>query len=170
MSVWSVSGPYSLDDTLDFEPLEEFLSQASTTGVDAVILMGPFVDAEHPLIRSGQCTKTPQELFDQLVMRLKRCFNGTSTHVIMVPSVRDIHHAFVFPQPTLSSEYGWANLHFAANPATFAINEVVFGVCTMDILMHLTAEEIARFVCSKLPILIIEWSEIDAVRTAFRTR
>ncbi|ORY71939.1 DNA polymerase alpha subunit B N-terminal-domain-containing protein [Pseudomassariella vexata] len=47
------SGPYSADDNLDFEPLHALCSHAADTYADALVLCGPFIDVDHPLIASG---------------------------------------------------------------------------------------------------------------------
>lgn len=35
-------------------------------------------------------------------------------------------------------------LHSVSNPCTLKVNELCVGVCTADVLRHLTGEEIAR--------------------------
>lgn len=59
-----------------FEPLEEVFAYCRTHRPDALILLGPFVDAEHPTIASGLIDCTFAELFDlQLRQRARplRC-------------------------------------------------------------------------------------------------
>jgi len=47
------SGPYTADGNLDFEPLHALCSQAADSYADALILTGPFLDIDHPLVASG---------------------------------------------------------------------------------------------------------------------
>lgn len=76
-------------------------------------------------------------------------------HIVMVPSIRDAHHSFVYPQPpfnkkkaceALGSPDTAKRVHMMSNPCTFAINNVVFGVSALDIVMHLSSSELYRYV------------------------
>ena len=53
LNIMFASGPYTADDNLDFEPLHALCERAADTYADALILNGPFIDAEHPIIASG---------------------------------------------------------------------------------------------------------------------
>lgn len=77
--------------------------------------------------------------------------------VVLIPSLNDIHHDFVYPQPPFrlagvdDKKEGHnfdvpdaADVVLLSNPATFCINEVTVGVNASDILMHLGPEEISR--------------------------
>ena len=73
---------------------------------------------------------------------------GASSHVVLVPSIRDVHHCPVFPQPPLSLDT-LGSRHPQAytclpNPATFSCNEVTIGVVTSDIVKHLSGQEVQR--------------------------
>ena len=70
------------------------------------------------------------------------------THVVLVPSIQDIHHQPVFPQPPFPA----GSLHsqhpdrytVLPNPATFRCNEVTFGVVSSDVLKHLSGQEVQK--------------------------
>jgi len=90
--------------------------------------------------------------------------------VVLVPSVNDAHHDHVYPQPPLGDAVeGGVNspffdgeklfrldipnskggplkrlVHCVGNPSMIQINEVVVGVTSTDVLMHLGKEEIAQ--------------------------
>jgi len=53
LSILLGAGPFTADDNLDFEPLHALCSQAADNYADALILTGPFIDIDHPLIASG---------------------------------------------------------------------------------------------------------------------
>jgi DNA polymerase alpha subunit B len=57
------AGPYSADDNLDFEPLHALCSQAADNYADALILVGPFIDIDHPLIASGDFDLPEEAMF-----------------------------------------------------------------------------------------------------------
>jgi DNA polymerase alpha subunit B len=54
--VWVAAGPFTDPKDMNFEPLLEFLAEATQAeegwGPNVLVLQGPFVDADHPLIRS----------------------------------------------------------------------------------------------------------------------
>ncbi|KAG0455008.1 hypothetical protein HPP92_024300 [Vanilla planifolia] len=67
--------------------------------------------------------------------------------VLVVPSIRDAHHDFVFPQPAFDVEISDITQHQISclgNPCLFSSNEILVGCSTVDILKHLSSEEISR--------------------------
>jgi DNA polymerase alpha subunit B len=101
--------------------------------------MGPFVDSDHPEVAGTQVSKTFDELFEDAVVKVASHLENLGTQIILVPSIRDVHHEAVFPQPPfeLSPEARYPNLVLVSNPSTFRINGVSFGVVTHDVLRHL---------------------------------
>ncbi|KAJ4960970.1 hypothetical protein NE237_020880 [Protea cynaroides] len=66
------------------------------------MLLGPFLDSEHPEIKKGIVDRTFTEIFHvEILRRLQDYaeFMGSAARVILVPSIRDANHDFVFPQP-----------------------------------------------------------------------
>jgi DNA polymerase alpha subunit B len=59
--VWVAAGPFTDAKNLDYEPLQEFLAEATQAEKgkmpDAIVLVGPFVDADHPMIKAGTATR-----------------------------------------------------------------------------------------------------------------
>jgi len=73
--------------------------------------------------------------------------HGSAPHVVLVPAIKDVHHRPVYPQPPFAARLEAAArpyIHFAPNPATLDVGGVRFGCCTLDVLMMLTQQEIAR--------------------------
>jgi len=56
LRVWAAAGPFSLASDLDYQPLDDLLLEASQADAppDALVLVGPFVDAEHPHVAAGR--------------------------------------------------------------------------------------------------------------------
>ena len=67
----------------------------------------------------------------------------SSTHVVVIPSTRDVQHWPVFPQLPLAAEAP-ENVLLVGNPFTFECKGVTFGVLTTDFLRHMSAQEIQR--------------------------
>lgn len=86
----------------------------------------------------------------QVIERIDRFLDSAGAHsqVVLVPSIRDIHHHAVFPQPPLALDR-LGSRHPQAytclpNPAIFSCNEVTVGVVTSDVLKHLSGQEVQR--------------------------
>lgn len=153
------SGPYTADDNLDFEPLHTLCSEAADTYVDALILTGPFIDAEHPLIAAGDFDLPPEATHDPDTATMSLVFkyfispalnrlvaaNPTIT-ILLVPSVRDVldrHVAWpqdAFPRRDLGLPKTAARI--IGNPMALSINEMVLGISSHDALWELRHEEL----------------------------
>eukprot|EP00053_Salpingoeca_punica_P011715 m.104425 g.104425 ORF g.104425 m.104425 type:complete len:664 (-) comp15756_c0_seq2:1515-3506(-) len=141
------SGPYTADSDLSYAPLDDLLEVIGREKPDAVILMGPFVDAEHSIIKTGQVDVTYEELFKNITSRIIDNIRLASSHteIVFVPSLRDVHHDCVYPQPPLVIDTrDDEKVHMFSNPCTFMIKEMLVAVNATDILMDLTQKEFGR--------------------------
>ncbi|KFY15312.1 hypothetical protein V492_02065, partial [Pseudogymnoascus sp. VKM F-4246] len=172
------AGPYTTDDNLDFEPLHALCSQAADTYADALILTGPFLDTEHPLLASGDFDLPPEADSDPDTTTLKTVFKylisrplaslaaaNPSITILLIPSVRDAISAHVsWPQePFPRKELGLPKqAKVVGNPMQISINELVTGISSQDILSELRHEEVtggapqAGGILARLPKYIIE--------------
>ena len=57
------AGPYTTCEDLTYAPLRELLGTCQQLQPNVLVLLGPFVDAEHPLIVSGSCEEPFEALF-----------------------------------------------------------------------------------------------------------
>lgn len=139
------SGPFTLHGSLAFEPLHAIVALCVERRPSLLLLNGPFVDAAHPSIASGQLDVTFDELFATQVVDFLTAHVAPSTRVVMLPSPSDVHVPLCFPQPPMrsASEAATAPLQLS-NPAMFLANELVVGVVSVDVLRHLSAAEYQR--------------------------
>jgi DNA polymerase alpha subunit B len=176
LNIIYASGPYTADDNLDFEPLQALCSQASDSGADALILTGPFLDIEHPLLASGDFDvpdiKSLDDASTTTLFRLwissplqKLCSANPNITIIMVPSVRDMtskHTAWPQEQLTKKIELGLPKqVKLLPNPCFISLNEVVLGISTQDILFELSREQLSHGsglpdLLTRLPGFVIE--------------
>ena len=89
-------------------------------------------------------------MLGQVIERVDSFLDGAGAHtqVVLVPSIRDVHHHAVFPQPPLPLD-SMRSRHPQAftclpNPAIFSCNEVTVGVVTSDVVKHLSGQEVQR--------------------------
>ncbi|CAN9279811.1 unnamed protein product [Alternaria sp. RS040] len=160
LTIMIASGPYTTDQNLDFAPLHTFLDNAAEAYADAIILVGPFLDAEHPQIRSGDFDVPPNASPDQATMTDLFRYHVSSAiqnfnkrvptcQVLLVPSLRDAHHHHAaFPQDKfIKKELGLGAagkmVQCVTNPMTVSMNEMTVGMSSIDILDMLRREELA---------------------------
>lgn len=158
LNVLFASGPYTAEDNLDFEPLQALCSKATDEMVDALILTGPFLDIEHPLLASGDfdIPDTKATDMDATMSTLFRawitgplqrlCSAVPSITIVLVPSVRDTVSKHVsWPQEQLSKkDLGLPKqVKMLPNPCTISLNETVIGISSQDILFELSREQIS---------------------------
>eukprot|EP01134_Creolimax_fragrantissima_P007842 CFRG7842T1 len=143
------AGPFTCNDDLSYQPLDELLESVKKDAPDVLILMGPFVDETHPMIinpTGGLQHSTYQEVFDDCIgQRLADLMERTRTlQVVLVPSLLDIQHDRILPQPPLPLAFENDRIKSMPNPCVLTVNEVTIGLSTTDILFALISEEISR--------------------------
>ena len=116
LEIMVACGPFTTSDNLDYAPLLDLLRKVITRKPDVLILVGPFVDITQPLLTNGEVTigdedgrhdATYEMVFVECVVRdcIQALFNSEDefgrihTNIVLVPSLLDGHHEFVFPQP-----------------------------------------------------------------------
>ncbi|KAG5521921.1 hypothetical protein RHGRI_034217 [Rhododendron griersonianum] len=149
LSMILAAGPFTTIDNLFFEPLAELLAYARRKQPQLLLLLGPFIDSEHPEIKKGTVNRTFDEIFRQEILeRLQDYveYMGSAARVVLVPSVRDANHDFVFPQPAFDIQQPDLKHKITSltNPGIFSANGIKIGCCTVDILKQLSGEEISR--------------------------
>ena len=159
LNILFASGPYTADDNLEFAPLQALCQKAADEAVDALILTGPFMDSEHPLLASGDfdipdkiknidLDSTMSTLFRLWISApLQRlCAANPSMTIILVPSVRDAVSRHVsWPQEQLKrAELALPKqAKLLPNPCFISLNEMVVAISSQDILYELAREQIA---------------------------
>ncbi|KAI1823158.1 DNA polymerase alpha/epsilon subunit B [Xylaria intraflava] len=153
------SGPYSADDNLDFEPLHALCSQAADTYADMLVLTGPFIDADHPLIVAGDFdlpeeatvetdTATMSTVFKYMISPVLNRLVASNPHItiLLIPSLRDVVNRHVsWPQESFSrKDLGLPKTaaKIIGNPMTLSVNEMVLGISSQDVLWDLRHEEL----------------------------
>ncbi|KKY21142.1 putative dna polymerase alpha primase associated subunit [Phaeomoniella chlamydospora] len=165
LSILIGSGPYTADNNLDFEPLKTLCEKAAESMVDALVLTGPFLDLEHPLLAAGDFDLPdvkgvdPNEANISTLFRLwiapsiQKLVSAVPTiTIILAPSARDIVSKHVsWPEDSLAKkELGLPlkQVKMVPNPVTISFNETVIGISSQDILYQLRREELFHGVSS----------------------
>ncbi|XP_074630712.1 DNA polymerase alpha subunit B-like [Acropora palmata] len=141
------AGPFTTSDSLLYEPLADLMKTVENDRPDLLILLGPFVDSKHDQIVNGDLEEPFEELFRKQITEIIKATEKLSITVVFVPSHRDVHHDFVYPQPpfftanvNIPEEFP-ERIHFVSDPCTLIVNDVAIGFSSIDVLLHLGSEE-----------------------------
>lgn len=153
------AGPYTATDNLAYEPLAALLEHCVEAQPDVLMLAGPFLDADHQILRDGALEHTFEEVFaSRVVAQLTQFCDkvGGKTRVVLLPSPKDAHHEPVFPQGPMEFAAG-SDITNLPNPCTFKYQGVVLGCSTVDWLMAAVREEIYQSAKQgeRLPLLVM---------------
>lgn len=158
VNVLVTSGPYTADDNLAFEPLNTLCEKAAEVYADVLVMVGPILDLEHPLVASGDFDlpddpsiqpdkATLNDVFRILVGKSLRnlVVQVPNITIILVPSVRDAVNKHVsWPQEQFDKKVLGLpkQAKVVTNPVTISLNEIVVGISAQDVLDDLRREEV----------------------------
>nr|8G99_B Chain B, DNA polymerase alpha subunit B [Xenopus laevis]8G9F_B Chain B, DNA polymerase alpha subunit B [Xenopus laevis]8V5M_B Chain B, DNA polymerase alpha subunit B [Xenopus laevis]8V5N_B Chain B, DNA polymerase alpha subunit B [Xenopus laevis]8V5O_B Chain B, DNA polymerase alpha subunit B [Xenopus laevis]8V6G_B Chain B, DNA polymerase alpha subunit B [Xenopus laevis]8V6H_B Chain B, DNA polymerase alpha subunit B [Xenopus laevis]8V6I_B Chain B, DNA polymerase alpha subunit B [Xenopus lae len=145
--VITACGPFTTSDTITYDALKDLIDIVNRDRPDICILLGPFLDAKHEQIENLQLTVTFEDVFKRCLKMIIEGTRPSGCHLVIVPSLRDVHHDPVYPQPPFScfepAKEDKERVHFVADPCTLSVNGVVIGMTSTDLLFHMGAEEIS---------------------------
>uniref|UniRef100_A0A8D0CFT8 DNA polymerase alpha subunit B n=1 Tax=Scleropages formosus TaxID=113540 RepID=A0A8D0CFT8_SCLFO len=134
-------GPYTPSDSLNYDPLLDLIGVITRDHPDVCILK-----MFYPL-QKCQLTESYEALFLRCVDSIIQGTRGVGCHLVFVPSQRDVHHHFVYPQPPFImpglSKEDKERVSLVSDPSTLLIGGVTFGLTSTDIFFHMGAEEIS---------------------------
>ncbi|XP_054426587.1 DNA polymerase alpha subunit B [Pteronotus mesoamericanus] len=140
-------GPYTTSDSITYDPLLDLIAIINHDRPDVCILFGPFLDAKHEQVENCLLTSPFEEVFKQCLRTITEGTRSSGSHLIFVPSLRDVHHEPVYPQPPFSYSdlppEDKKRVQFVSDPCSLSVNGVVFGLTSTDLLFHMGAEEIS---------------------------
>nr|XP_055171084.1 DNA polymerase alpha subunit B isoform X3 [Nyctereutes procyonoides] len=140
-------GPYTTSDSITYDPLLDLIAIINRDQPDVCILFGPFLDAKHEQVENCLLTSPFEDIFKQCLRTIIEGTRSSGSHLVFVPSVRDVHCEPVYPQPPFSysdlAREDRKRVHFVSEPCNLSINGVIFGLTSTDLLFHMGAEEIS---------------------------
>ncbi|XP_053133598.1 DNA polymerase alpha subunit B [Hemicordylus capensis] len=140
-------GPYTTSDSITYDPMLDLIEVIKKDKPDVCILLGPFLDAKHQQVEKSQLTAPFEEVFKHCVKMIIEGTRSAGSRLVIVPSLRDVHHDCIYPQPPFSSyelsKEDKQRVMFVSDPCTLDVNGVVFGLTSVDLLFHMGAEEIS---------------------------
>ncbi|XP_057584542.1 DNA polymerase alpha subunit B isoform X2 [Hippopotamus amphibius kiboko] len=140
-------GPYTTSDSIAFEPLLDLITIINHDRPDVCMLFGPFLDAKHKQVETCLLTSPFEDVFKQCLRTIIEGTRSSGSHLVFVPSLRDVHHEPVYPQPPFTCSdlprEDKKRVQFVSEPCTLSINGMIFGLTSTDLLFHMGAEEIS---------------------------
>ncbi|XP_066110156.1 DNA polymerase alpha subunit B isoform X1 [Saccopteryx bilineata] len=140
-------GPYTTSDSITYDPMLDLITIINHDQPDVCILFGPFLDAKHEQVENCLLTSPFEDIFKQCLRTIIEGTRSSGSHLVFVPSLRDVHHEPVYPQPPFSysdlPHEDKKRVQFVSEPCSLSINGVVFGLTSTDLLFHMGAEEIS---------------------------
>ena len=151
--VISACGPFSPDNMLLFDSISELELKVRSDSPDVVILTGPFLDVNHPLVAAGTVCDAfgrpvsfdeiyKEEIFPKLA-RLARACEVAKSQLFIVPALSEARFDFPLPQPPLNTSALFSgiapSIQFVSNPATIEIGDYKLLVSSTDALAALNA-------------------------------
>lgn len=99
-----VAGPYTSPDDLTYGPLRDIISYCDQNKPDVLIMMGPFLDAEHKCVQDGSVRKSFEDFFGDLMNELMSAIGYVSMqHVGKISSVT--HSIFCFRSIIIKTQH-----------------------------------------------------------------
>ncbi|NXA81463.1 DPOA2 polymerase, partial [Thryothorus ludovicianus] len=92
-------GPFTPSDGVAFEPLSDLLEVVARDRPDVCVLFGPFLDAKHEQVESCQLLGSFSDVFQLCLLTIIEGTRSSGCQLVLVPSLRDVSHDFVYPQP-----------------------------------------------------------------------
>ncbi|XP_022362486.1 DNA polymerase alpha subunit B isoform X3 [Enhydra lutris kenyoni] len=140
-------GPYTTSDSITYDPLLDLIAVINHDLPDVCILLGPFLDAKHEQVESCLLTSPFEDIFKQCLRTIIEGTRSSGSRLVFVPSVRDVHREPVYPQPPFSYSDllrdDRKRVQFVSEPCSLAVNGVILGLTSTDLLFHMGAEEIS---------------------------
>jgi len=99
LNVIIAAGPYTPNDSMQYEALHDLMKVVIRDKPDICILIGPFLDASHKFIEKGDVLETFEVLFQKLVEIVAQTAVNLKTKFLLVPSFKDAHGHCVYPTP-----------------------------------------------------------------------
>ncbi|XP_064602750.1 DNA polymerase alpha subunit B-like [Liolophura sinensis] len=143
VNVMVATGPFSTSDNMMYEPLGDLYKYLQRDQPHLLILMGPFVDSKNEEVEKGTLETTFEEVFQRKMDEISILTQRIQCEVVVVPSQRDVHHDYVYPQPPFRMNSKHKHVRFVSDPCTLRVNNTVIGLTSTDVLLHLSGEEIS---------------------------
>lgn len=139
LSLFIASGPYTDPAHLNYSAIDLLLHHLRENAPDVLILTGPFVDCRQEQNQSLQ--ESYDEVFEEIISRFLEFRQKFKTTLILIPSSRDLHHDFVFPQnPFYNKSKTFEGVLMFPNPCFLNIGDFSLAITSEDVLFDMNID------------------------------
>ncbi|XP_037812195.1 DNA polymerase alpha subunit B [Lucilia sericata] len=136
------AGPYTQDDDLVYDPLQDLVMYLKEHRPNVLILCGPFMEAEHKLISDNiTLAETFEIFFEKMITGIVEAVGGDTT-ILVVSSHRDANADCVYPTMPISLKKTFPNVHMLPDPSIVDLNGLTIGMTSTDIVDHILYNEL----------------------------
>uniref|UniRef100_A0A1A9WU78 DNA polymerase alpha subunit B n=1 Tax=Glossina brevipalpis TaxID=37001 RepID=A0A1A9WU78_9MUSC len=137
------AGPFTNDDDLVYDPLQDLVTYLKENKPNILILTGPFLDANHKLIKNDVILAETYEMFFEKIIDGIIDTVGTDTVILVVASSRDVHADPVYPTIPMTLSKNYPNVYLLPDPSLIDLNGLTIGLTSTDIMDHILSQELA---------------------------
>ncbi|NWU73577.1 DPOA2 polymerase, partial [Pterocles burchelli] len=87
---------------------------------------GPFLDAKHEQVENCRLLGSFGDVFRLCLRTIIEGTRSAGSHLVFVPSLRDVHHDYVYPQPPFLCpdlpKEDKPRVHFVPDPCTLELD------------------------------------------------
>ncbi|XP_044746496.1 DNA polymerase alpha subunit B [Coccinella septempunctata] len=142
LRIIAAAGPFTLDENLNYDTMRDLLNYVSTKEPHVLILMGPFIDENHPIISKGDIAESFDVFFETLIESISVALQDTNIQIVVICSSKDVHHYKVYPTPPYKLREKYKNVKVFPDPCILRIDDLIVGATTTDIMYHIAKEEV----------------------------
>uniref|UniRef100_T1I548 DNA polymerase alpha subunit B n=1 Tax=Rhodnius prolixus TaxID=13249 RepID=T1I548_RHOPR len=137
------AGPFTLSDTLSYEPLHDLVKFVKEKQPNLLFLIGPLIDANHPKISDGNIAESFHDYYQRMITNLVDSLKETNTKLIVIAGNREAASIPVYPTPPLCAGVSLRNVKFYQDPVLLSVSGIVIGLTATDTVFHIGKYEIS---------------------------
>ncbi|KAK9507923.1 hypothetical protein O3M35_007683 [Rhynocoris fuscipes] len=144
------AGPFTLCDTLSYQPLHDLVQYVKENQPNILFLIGPLIDANHSNICDGNIAESFFDYYNRLVTNLIDSLKGVPTKLFIISSNKEAVSIPAYPTSPLCTGASLRNVKFYPDPSLLTIGGVVIGLTATDTIYHIGKYEISNSKLNRL--------------------
>lgn len=138
------AGPFTNSEDLHYDPLNDLLLYCKDNKPDCLILIGPFMDCDHNVIRGEiLLDKSFETFFEEMLSSIVEVV-GQDVTICCVSSYKDVCADSVYPTLPMTVQKTFTNVFMLPDPSIVELkNGLVLGVTSVDVADHILEYELA---------------------------
>ncbi|KAK8810534.1 hypothetical protein WA158_007109 [Blastocystis sp. Blastoise] len=166
LSIITAIGPFTTNDNIDFDPLNDLFELCLAETPNLLILCGPFISRDNQVIKLGNIEYQGQDLnyvelfVCKIISEIRQLLASHDLqffpHIVLIPAGNDAVGPQVYPQPPIYINYRdyidstdfkstcLSHMSFCSNPCLLSLDSLSICINNTDILYALINEGIDK--------------------------